>query len=275
MKKVIFLLLIVFTCSTYSFAEEFPEIKGWSAKDDVITYRSGNLWEYINGAADQFLSYDFRVLKLREFVKEGTHISVEIYDMGSQINAFGIYTTERPSDAQLLKIGTEAVVIPPYHGLMFKNQYYVKIMIQEGELDQQTGEQILKDVDKYIPGSSDFPDELNSLSKKNQMPGSIKYVTRGYMGLSEINNLLFADYKNNNGKEYRAFVLLLPDKSQVDETLKRLSGKWGSETHEGLTILFRKVPYEGLIGVVMKNSIITGVSGVEDKNTLFGLLHID
>ncbi len=272
MKKLFLFLLFFLTCSTGLYGEEFPQIKGWTAHGEVTTYKIANLWEYIDGAANLYLAYDFKLLKLREFQKGETILTVEIYDMGSPVNAFGIYSSERSDDAVLLKIGTEAAVIPPYYALMLKDRFYVKVVIQQGELDREISEGILKDVAAFVPGNTDFPAELKLLPEKDRIPGSIKYISEGYMGLSEINNLLFADYRDSSGNEFRSFVMILPDKKQVEETWNKLTGKWQSETAKGRTVLYREVPYEGLIGVIKVNDVIKGVSGVEDKGALLKIL---
>ena len=271
MKKLFLLILLFLTCSAGLQGEEFAQVKGWTANGDVTIYRPGNLWEYINGAADQFLAYDFKLLRLRELQNKDVIVTVDIYDMGTTINAYGIYTTERPDDAPLLKIGSEAVVIPPYHALMFKDRFYVKVMIQQGELEQKSGEEILKGVAAFLPGKIDFPIELKLLPEKNQIPGTVKYTANGYMGLSEIKNLVFADYKDPNGNEFRSFVMVL-GKGHVDNTWITLAEKWQSETQKDRTILYREVPYEGLIGVIKADDMITGASGVEEKGKLLELL---
>ena len=272
MKKVILILLLFLTCSTGLYGEEFPQIKGWKANGDIITYKPSNLWEYIDGAANLYLAYDFRLLKLREIQKDDIIVTVEIYDMGTPINAFGIYTSERPDDISLLKIGSEAVIIPPYNALMLKDRFYVRVVIQQGELDQKKGQDILKDIDAFIPGSTDFPSELKFLPEKNRIRETMKYITDGYMGLSEIKNIVYADYKSSPKGVFRFFVMVLPDKEQVNKTWKTLAEKWQSDTQKGVKVLFREVPYEGLIGIVKTNDMITGVSGVEEKAELFRIL---
>lgn len=272
MRKIFLYLLLFSICSTGLHGEEFPILKGWKANGDIIIYRPANLWKYIDGAADQFLNYDFQILKLREFRKSDVIVTVDIYDMGSTINGFGIYSTERPDDAKLLNIGTEAVVIPPYSALMLKERFYVKVMIQQGELTEKDGEEILKDVAVSLPGTTDLPSELKMLPQKGMIPGTLKYITAGYMGLSEVSNLVSADYMATDGKEYRSFVMVIPKKEQVDETWKMLAAKWQKETLKDQTVLYREVPYEGFIGVIMADGMITGVSGVEEMVDLLAIL---
>ncbi|MBN2420606.1 MAG: hypothetical protein JXL81_14550 [Deltaproteobacteria bacterium] len=271
MKKLILLsLLLIFSITLY--ADEFPRVKGWTANGDVITYKPSNLWEYIDGAANLYLAYDFKMLKLQEFQNGDTVVTVEIYDMGSPINAFGIYSSERPDDTGLLQIGTEAAVAPPYHALMLKDRFYVKVVIQQGELDTEKGEGILRDVDIFLPGKKELPSELKILPETGIIHGTVKYITEGYMGLSEINNIVYADYKEAGGNVYRSFVMVLPDKLKTEEVWKKLAEKWEVETVKDLTVLHREVPYEGIIGVVKAGGMITGVSGVEDKSELIRIL---
>ena len=43
-------------------ATDFPDIKGWQPQGEVLRYNSENLYEYINGAADQFIAYGFQLI---------------------------------------------------------------------------------------------------------------------------------------------------------------------------------------------------------------------
>jgi len=51
-----------------------------------------------------------------------------------------------------------------------------------------------------------------------------------------------------------------------------LSEKWSHKSYNGKIILFREIPYEGIIGVVKENSMIKGVSGMHETDKLFELL---
>jgi len=48
------------------------------------TFRPDNLFEYINGAAEAYLSYDFKGLIVADFGADASKatLTVEIYDMG-------------------------------------------------------------------------------------------------------------------------------------------------------------------------------------------------
>jgi hypothetical protein len=269
-KLIILLLLLVLPASVP--AGEFPDIEGWKPEGEVNIHRRNDLWQYINGAAEMFLMYDFQMLRFREFSRKGMEMTIEIYDMATPLNAFGIYTTERGDDEERFSIGTEAVVVPPYYCQLLKGRFYVKVNMQQGVLDSKAGEAILRSIDSSVEGASRFPDELNLLPERGKISGSEKYIAKGYRAMGELNNVLFADYHDAKGKEYRYFLMLPSTDETVDDKWKNLSGKWTSVTEKGHTILYRDIPYSGKVGVVRKGKRIIGISDVMEMREMLDRL---
>jgi hypothetical protein len=60
-------------------------------------YRPDNLWEHIDGEAEQYLLYGFRGVIAAEYAvgTDSSSVNVEIYRMESPSHAFGIYAAER------------------------------------------------------------------------------------------------------------------------------------------------------------------------------------
>jgi len=48
----------------------FPEIKGWEISGEIKVYTPETLYDYINGAAELYLSYDFQELQVAEYLNE-------------------------------------------------------------------------------------------------------------------------------------------------------------------------------------------------------------
>ncbi|MEJ2628983.1 MAG: hypothetical protein P8078_10545, partial [bacterium] len=94
MKKIVIIFLIILPL-TVLFSFDFPSLPGWQQVGEVKMYHSDNLWEYINGAADHFISYGFEELTYGDISKDELTVTVNVYDMGSVLNAFGIYTSEK------------------------------------------------------------------------------------------------------------------------------------------------------------------------------------
>ncbi len=267
-KTIIILAALLLLFPVVSHAEEFPEPEGWHPEGEVKVYGLDNLWEYIDGAAERFVMYGFQILRFREFSKKELMMTVEIYDMGSPLNAFGIYTTERTAEGKRLSIGTEAV-LGPSHGLLLKDRYYVKIIMLRGLLDDESGETLLKSIEPHLKGKSGLPSELNILPTRERIIGSEKYVTQAYLGLSELKNVLFADYEDSKGDGYRFFGVIQTPDATVEKVWEKLSGKWTSTLFKKHTVLYRDVPYEGKIGIIRRGKEILGISGVSDETEMF------
>lgn len=249
------------------------DLDGWDRMAEPVTYQQDNLWEYINGAADLFLSYGFVELESHEFTNGTQSISLDIYDMGVPINAFGSYMVERTEGASTLKIGTEAVVIPPYQCLYLKDKYYVKINIFEGELSSELGKQILESLDKKISGSSEYPQEFKNLPAENLIKGSYRFVKESYLGLGELSDCIVASYKSELGENYDTFSVLIKDEDDAKRFIDSLPDKWVNEAEFDQSIYFRKVPYKGYVGLILvKDYKIYGVSGIKDLDTVKRLL---
>jgi len=92
-----------------------PVPSGWTAIDEEYRYDRDNLWEYINGAAELFLTYGFSELIVLDVEKGDSGLTLSVYDMGSSLGAFGIFEREKPSSGDLLAgIGARAILQPPF-----------------------------------------------------------------------------------------------------------------------------------------------------------------
>ena len=70
-------------------------------------------------------------------------VTVDYYDMGTTLNAFGVYVRERPDPCMEIPGATEALISPPYQALLLKGSRYVKVNVFEGELSETTGRTLL------------------------------------------------------------------------------------------------------------------------------------
>jgi len=73
--------------------EIFPaEVNGWKLAPEAETYTAETLYRYIDGASELYISYGFKKLLTRRYVKEGQpEITADLFDMGDASNAFGIF----------------------------------------------------------------------------------------------------------------------------------------------------------------------------------------
>jgi len=267
LKKLVLLSVLV-ACAPAA-VTDFPEIEGWHPETAVTSYDAGNLWEFINGAAETFIQYGFQGLETAELSRDGTVVAVSVYDMGSALNAYGIYRTELRDAAEPLAIGAQAIVSPPYQALMAKDRFYVKVDVYDGAMDGTDGRAVLETIAGLLPGSDGMPDEFAALPKKDRVAGSEQFTREAFLGLRELERCASAEYVGGG----TVFTVLPSAGSDVDATWQELSSKWKAiDADGGAIVLARKVPYTGLVGVTRKDDAIVGIVGAEDEAALLDSL---
>lgn len=272
MLKTITKVLIFLFLASSLFAIDFPDIKGFAPEGDVLTYNPENLYEYIDGAADAFVAYGFQTLSTCDLNFDSLKFTVDLYDMGSRINAFGMYKTERPSDAKGLKIGVEAVVSPPFQCLLLKDAYYVKINIFEGNFDIENGAKVLTAIAAALPGSEELPGELQLLPVTNRISNSESYNRESFLGLTALTRCVYASYLEN-GIKFRYFVRLASKERSNEEVWEQLGRQWQTVEIDGKTVLYKKIPYKGITGIIKIEDKLMGVADCETIDQMKLLLN--
>ena len=268
MKRIMIASFLLMSIPFSLTAADFPKVKGWKPVSEVRTYKPGNLWEYINGAAELFLAYGFQSLQSCDLSSKNLIVTVDIYNMGTPLNAFGVYSTERPRESKTLSIGVEGIVSPPYQCLLLKDVNYVKVNMYEGEIDEATGKALLEAISNALPGSDDHPEELTLLPSNGRIPGSEGFVKEGYLGLTELTHCVFADYKEKSASEYQYFHMVPGPKETTESVWKRLTSKWKATEVEKYPILYKSIPYKGIVGVILTDKGIFGVTDSEKESEM-------
>ncbi len=271
MKGILSLSVSIVAVSLLSCAgqeSDFPAVDGWTRTGDVAIYDADNLWEYINGAAELFIEYDVQTCMTADLTAGDLVVTVELYDMGTPLNAFGVFNREHPSMGISIPGAAEAAISPPYQALLFKGSTYAKVNAIEGELTMPAGRQLLEALARVLPGQSSYPSELELLPQNGIVAGSEGYKRRGYLGLTELSHCLYAKYAGLDGQTWEGFVVLPPPGSTSASVWEALAGEWAATEHGGRTVLYKEVPYRGLVGVVNAERGVLGVSGAPDQAVL-------
>ena len=180
----------------------------WRLVGDHYSYLPDTLYNYINGAADLFISYGFVSLTGGEYHRRSDqreNVTVDIYDMGSTLNAFGVFQSKRDTGAKSFTIGAGAFGTEKYL-FFYRGQFYVEI--QAYVLSSPTSDGVLKmaqHVDRRIGGDSAPPSELRYLPDDNRVVGSEMYITGGILGHGFLDRGLLCDYTIGD-KRVKAFV---------------------------------------------------------------------
>ena len=253
------------TASCAGGSSGFPEVPGWTQAGEVHVYNADNLWEYINGAAVLFVEYGVRTCTTADLSAAGVSVTVDLYEMASSLGAAGVFKSENTGGGVVLVDATLAALSPPYQALLVKGSTYAKVNVYEGELTESAGRQLLQGLAASLPGDTVLPQEFSLLPEAGKVAGSDRYVPGSHLGLAELTDCLYADYEVSDGDTWQGFVVLPSAASSVWEAL---ADRWESFEHNGHTVLFREVPYSGLVGVTRTDSGMFGVSGAVDQTQL-------
>lgn len=169
-------LLLMSTCSTHM-CEERPilpdEVLGWKWDGKEEVYDRETIFQYIDGMGEVYLAYNLERVFVRRYVKsDQPRITVDLFDMGSPEDAFGVWTFEREGES--LNIGQDADYAA---GLLrfWKGRYFVAVWAEREEPG-------LKEVVLALGNKI-----AEAIPEKGQRPELLKYLPQ--KGLDE--NILF------------------------------------------------------------------------------------
>lgn len=159
------------------------ETNGWtSLPDHYKIYDRESLYDYIDGGAELYLSYGFRRLTSRRYVREGEpDIVVDLFDMGDSHNAFGVFSHSREVVESRFGQGsqyTEGLL------LFWKGRYYVSVLASpETEASRGTAFDLARRIEASIQEEGGLPDVIALLPREGLIEESIRFF-RHYIWLN-------------------------------------------------------------------------------------------
>jgi hypothetical protein len=193
-----------------------PQVEGWETAEQPQTYWPQNLFEYIDGAAEIYLSYDFQELRVGQYRKTrgAATLTIEIYDMGNPKNAFGIYSAERPGAGRFLPIGVQGYAEEGALNFM-TGRYYAKLLCYDcGQETEKVLEEFAAGVTERISERGEFPPILEVFPKEGIVANSEKFILRNFMGYDFFHDGFLADYAVENA-EFACFVIEADDPGEA------------------------------------------------------------
>lgn len=114
------------------FGPKIPDqILDWKKSGADAVYDRKTLFDYMDGGAEVYLAYDFREVFVRKFADaEDNEINLDIYDMGSPAEAFGMFSIDRQDPEAGIGQGSEYGL-----GLLrfWRGRYFVSITVSGNE----------------------------------------------------------------------------------------------------------------------------------------------
>lgn len=199
-----------------------PEVPGWEKAEEPRLYQPENLFEYIDGAAESYLSYEFKELAVAPYkrVNATATLTVEIYRMGSAKNAFGIYSAERYPESHFLEIGGQGYM---EEGALnfFLGDKYVKLLSFEAGTE---GEAILllfaRKIVQAVGEKGSLPEILQCFPRENLVANSEKFILRNFLGYEFLHDGYLASYKVDD-EEFELFLIEGKDEAEAASMLEK------------------------------------------------------
>jgi hypothetical protein len=241
----------------------FPDFAGWKLQEDQRIYTGKDLWELIDGAADIFLSYDFKDLRIAEYSSKDQIIRVELYRQSTPDNAFGIYTAERMPDYPQVSIGSQGYKSQGVLNFLAGN-YYVKIMSAGAvEAEENAIAQLAGEVNEMLDQPVGMPDALKLFPEEGKVDLSDAYIAQNFLGYSFLHSAFTTKYKTE--AEFQLFIIKdTPDELQhmLDEYMKVLKDEKPQMKEK---LIIAKDPYNGSLFMEKKGNYLVGVINTEKE----------
>lgn len=251
----------------------FPSMKGYGIVYNYPVYHSDNLWDYIDGAADNYLSYHFQELHIAEYVKgRKIFFKVEIYHHESPLYAFGIYSSERSPVYQFIPLGVQGFREESLINFL-KGSYYVKILTQQkGKRVENDLKELAGKVEAILPGAATFPAELRLFPEEGKVRNAERFTAENFLGHEFFDSVFTAEYKTNDV----SFTIFLTRRANVENArslmgnfYKAATGKIPDVLHEGDQMI--EDGYNGKIYIIWEGNVIFGFQNMTNQNLMRNL----
>jgi len=221
-------------CSRLATFGDAP-IPGWTLAAPARTYHKKSIFDYINGAAELYFAYDFRAVATAEYQDGETSVIIDVYDMTTPENAFGIYSLNRYPGANYVDIGNEGILTDTNLDF-WKGRYFCKVYsfdmsekYQKGVVN--FGDRLASNIEEAGAG----PSVIGKLPQNSLMPKTARFFSRK-LGLDSIHyvskeNVLNLDSKTKgvvaeyqvDGAVFQIFVIEYPSSDAASSAFETYS----------------------------------------------------
>jgi hypothetical protein len=265
----ILILLAVGSISAATLAQDivFPPLNGFKIKSDYPVYLPDNLWDFINGAADNYLANGFVDLHVAEYKKGKAVIKAEIYRHSSNTLAFGIYSSERSPSFRFTNLGSQGYYADGSINF-FKGYYYVKIRTySKKENVLQAEETLANRIAGMLSGEATMPEMLFLFPAEGKKANEETFINESVLGHSFLNKAFKAAYRVGTD-EFSIYIFDAASAEaakKITETYIASTGISSVETTDSKFMLTDG--YNGTIFLAWKDKRIVIISGLAKDQT--------
>jgi len=199
-------------------------MNGWQVVDGPTEYDSDTLYEYLDGGAPLYLRFGFqRMVHARYQLGDNplSSVTLDIYDMGADLGAFGLHRSGRPPEAEVRDWGGEG-----YRSGTVAAAWKGSVSIHaEADEDRpeliEAMEDLVAKVAHEVDGSTSRPQIIDLLPRDGLVPWSERIVAEDLMNHEFLPGGVLATYRVA-GNEGTLFFSELADEPAVTEAMAKL-----------------------------------------------------
>ena len=187
--------------------------EGWTLEEKVTLYDKETLFDRIDGEAELYFPYGFTRLAYARYSNRRDDrivIEADVYEMGSLLDAFGIYATYRRKDGADVAIGAEGT-ISPAQLFFYQERYFVRLQgIGAKDPGEDTFLSCARAISGNLPPVAGGPSELESFNFPAVEPKSKRYIAKSLFGYDFFRRGIVADATLKDGQVQ---LFLVPEES--------------------------------------------------------------
>ena len=250
---------------------------GWSLKGRVQDFDPSNVYEKIDGAAEQYIAFGFRGLHWANLTDGTRSIAIELYDQGSFANVLGIFAAQGGTRRDVRTAGdmfyyrTSVGVIGGY------GPWYFKIAGDEAS------EAVVAEAARILESMDDLP-----ASKEAAAPLAYAVLTRG-LGLGfgdlayERENVFQYDFLSDfwfgripGEADARYFINEQPDAAKTSEIYDRFKQEQARDCavldEDANRVVMQHKFLKTIFALQREGDLILGVDGAATRESAAGSL---
>jgi hypothetical protein len=209
-------------------AQSIPnKILDWESAGEDAVYDRETIYEYMDGGAEVYLAFDFRTVFVRKYKNpSGEEIALDIYDMGSPAEAFGIFSCDREDPEA--GIGQESEY--GFGLLRFRQGRFFVSITAAG--DEKRAEKAILELGKAVAPllgpAGPAPELLESLPEPGLKKDRTSYFhaavnlnnrffisSENILGLGRDTDCVFAEYASSPEETANLLIVRYPDEARA------------------------------------------------------------
>lgn len=239
----------------------------WKIDGTLQLYDRDTLSDRINGEAELYMPYGFDRMasaRYRSAKNPDIGMDVEIYRMGSLLDAYGMYANYRQQQGITTSAGTESNLSPPQL-FLYQGRYFVHLQITGTDAsDSGSLAECGQMVASRLPVARTRPTELAAFDRPEVIKGTERYLPQSLLGYDFLNRGIMADARVD-GTVLQIFLLLGNSPASATNVFNRFRDQLSQGIVDQQGFLSGVDPLYGPVIVLKKGDCLAGA--LKFKNT--------